>query len=177
MTQAGRAAFAATLLAAVTVLGAPLYRGALLLPEVSAWDPACRAFAAAAAGTLELLGVAVARDGAVLRHPGGFALEVTGNCTAWLHCVLFLTGLFALRPRLRHGLGAAARGVGLILLVNLTRLVLIFAVGASAPTLFDWSHHVAGEALLAGTVLLLWWRAGAPRTEAPESLSPALRAE
>jgi len=183
VTSVGRAALAVTLLAAVTALGAPLYRGAVEVQEVPALASIARAFAAAAAGTLELLGIAVVREGANLRHPSGFSIQVSGNCTAWFHAVLFLAGLFALKPETRRGRGFASfavwsvGGVGVIAAVNLVRLVLIFVVGARVPALFDWSHHVVGEALLAGTVLLLCWRASAARECVAPALALAVRAE
>jgi exosortase/archaeosortase family protein len=181
------AAIAVALFAAVTALGALLYRGALAPPVFPttlasrALAPLCRGLAAATAGALHLAGVSVTRDGAILRHPGGFAIEVTPNCTGWFHAVLFLAGLALLRSGRRpqrapmHLCRQAVAGVGVLAAMNLARLVLLYLAGGVSPRAFEWSHHFAGEALLAGTVLLLWWRAGAPRSAGEPFASSEIR--
>jgi len=156
MTSPRRAARAAILLTALTVVLLPVYRGAVELPGLATVG---RGFAAATAGVLELAGVAVHRGGAVLRHPNGFAIEVAANCTAWLHVVIYLAGLATLRPSSRRGLAAGLSGVAVLAGVNVGRLVLVYVVGSSSAEAFFWTHRVVGEAVLAGTVLGLWRRA------------------
>ena len=166
MTSRSRAAGVGALLVIVTALGSPLYRGTLEVPEIPVSNSISHGFAAATAGALGTLGVAVARDGAILRDPNGFAIEVTGNCTAWFPAALYLAGLVALRSHTagrRRTLLLGVGGVTLIAGVNLARLVLVYLAGGLSPRAFEWAHHFAGEALLAGTVLLLWWWTGAPR--------------
>jgi exosortase/archaeosortase family protein len=69
--------------------------------------------------------------------------------------LLWLVGLAALRPQLRWGLLAGGAGLVVLAAANLLRLVSLVAIGARWECAFSWSHAL-GEALLAGTWLLLW---------------------
>ena len=154
----GRRRLAVLAFVVVIAAGVPVYRGVVMPPRALA--PLCRAFASATAGALDRAGIAVERQDAVLRHPGGFAIEVTGNCTAWFHAVVYLAGLLVLRvqvpPGRATGVAACVGGLAVLAVANLLRLVLLFAVGARWPGAFEGMHQFAGEGLLAGAVLLLW---------------------
>lgn len=170
MTASGRALVAVAVVAAAVL---PLYRsGAPLAPL----EPVARGFAAATAGSLALLGVGVVRDGTVVRHRGGFAVDVDVHCTAWPHAVLWLTALAALSPGWRRGAAAAIAGVALLAALNLARLAGLVVVGALWPPAFDVAHRVVGEALLVATLAALWWRAPRSLAETPAALTAAAAA-
>jgi exosortase/archaeosortase family protein len=164
-----RAALTVALLAAVTALGAPLYRGTGELPAAPAAF-VCRGVAAVTAAALRLAGADVTRTGAILRHENGFAIEVTPACTGWFHAALYLAGLVAVRTH-RRGRPAEAggfarfafAGVGILAVANLMRLFLLFVAGVVSLRAFEWGHRLGGEALLGATVLGLWWLAGSTR--------------
>ncbi|HEX9669532.1 MAG TPA: hypothetical protein VGC93_08620 [Thermoanaerobaculia bacterium] len=168
MKPASRALAAVALVAAASL---PLYRGGAELPALA---PIQHGFAAATAGALAVAGTEVERNGVVLRHARGFAIEVTAACTAWPHAALWLAALAGLAPGRRRAARAAAAGLAILAAVNVLRLAAVFAIGARWPASFDVAHGVAGELLLAATLVALWRLA--PRGElaaAPSStLSP-----
>ncbi|HEX9669072.1 MAG TPA: hypothetical protein VGC93_06260 [Thermoanaerobaculia bacterium] len=166
MTPAARALAAVALVAAASL---PLYRGGA---ELALLAPVARGFAAATAGVLALAGVEATRDGVVLRHASGFAIEVTTACTAWPHAALWLAAVAGLAPGWRRGARAAAAGLAILAAANISRLAAVFAVGARWPAAFDVAHGVAGELLLAATLVVLWRLA--PRGELVAASSSTL---
>lgn len=141
--------------------------------------PLARGYAAATARVLAVLGVAIERDGTVLRHSPQFAVEVGVHCTAWIYLVLWIVALGALGPGVRRGLAVGATGVAALAVVNLARLVLVTAIGARSPAAFAWSHRFLGEALLLGTWLMLWVAAARERfpTTRPRASSVSMLGE
>lgn len=139
----------ATLLAVVILTPrAPVLTGVL--------SPLDNLTAEATAILLQACGLEVARAGAVLSHPSGFACEVYWRCTGALPAI-FLAGLILASPARarRKGLGVAA-GVVIVLAVNLIRLAHLFYVGVRVPAAFSVAHSVIWEGFVVLLVLGLW---------------------
>jgi exosortase H (IPTLxxWG-CTERM-specific) len=113
--------------------------------------------ARATAAVVQGSGLEVARDGAVLSHPSGFAYEIYWRCTGLLPSA-FLAAVILASPggRRSKAVGIAA-GVLVVLGVNLVRLAHLFSVGVRHPALFDFAHTIAWEGIGVLLVLGLWW--------------------
>lgn len=111
----------------------------------------------AAAFVIHASGSDVRREGIVLSHPSGFAMEIYWRCTGALP-VMFLVGLVAATPAPRaRKVAGAVTGSAVILAGNLLRLAVLFDIGVRQPALFATAHEVGGEVF---TVLLVFatWR-------------------
>ncbi len=118
--------------------------------------------AEATAILLQAGGMEVARAGAVLSHPSGFAYEIYWRCTGLLPAV-FLAGLILASPgRARRKVVGVAAGVAIVLAVNLVRLAHLFSVGVRYPAAFQVTHSVIWESGTVVLVLGLWlaWTRG-----------------
>ena len=112
--------------------------------------------AKATAAVVRASGMEVAREGAVLSHSCGFAIEVYWRCTGLLPSVFLAAAILASpgRPR-RKALGIAA-GVLVVLALNLVRLAHLFGLGVHYPDLFPLAHTVVWEGAGVLLVLGLW---------------------
>jgi exosortase/archaeosortase family protein len=131
--------------------------------------------ARATATLLRVCGMDVSRADAVLTHPSGFAFEIYWRCTGLLPAV-FLAGLILASPGgLLPKLAGVAVGVGVVLTVNLLRLVSLFLLGVRQPGLFPFAHAVLWEAVVVLLIVGLWtvWmRWAESREEAASRASP-----
>jgi exosortase/archaeosortase family protein len=114
-------------------------------------------------------GIPVARDGAVLRHPAGFGMEVYWRCTGLVPAAFVAALVLASPPPWRWRLLGAAAGAGVVLLLNLARLVSLFAVGALETPRFAGAHAL-WEIAIGLSVPLLWlaWLVPACRSSSGE---------
>jgi exosortase/archaeosortase family protein len=111
--------------------------------------------AGATASVARLAGLELERSGPVLRHPGGFAMEIYWRCTGLLPAAfLALVVLVSPAPRAWR-LGGALVGGALLLVVNLVRLLGLLAVGIFRPERFAAAHHL-GEGIIVLSVPALW---------------------
>ncbi len=102
------------------------------------------------------LGIDVAREATVLYQPGGFAYEIYYRCTGFLPAALLATAILVSPGDWRRKLIGLAVGVPLIGLLNLARLVHLFAIGVTRPELFDLAHGVLWEGAMMVAVVGLW---------------------
>lgn len=145
--------------------------------------PLAAATARVAAAMIELLGMEVASAAsAVLRHPAGFACEVTYRCSGVLPAAVLSAAVAASAAPLRLKALGIAVGVPALWAVNLVRLVHLFHIGVYAPERFELAHGVLWEGALMAAALGLFtiWQAGArarlfARGEAPERAASAVR--
>jgi exosortase H (IPTLxxWG-CTERM-specific) len=121
-----------------------------------AMAPLDRLTARATAPLVRACGLEVAREGAVLSHPSGFAFEVYWRCTGLLPS-LFLAAVILASPAgpRKKAVGIAA-GVSVVLAVNLVRLAHLFYLGVRHRPVFDLAHAVVWEAAGVLLVLGLW---------------------
>jgi exosortase/archaeosortase family protein len=109
------------------------------------------------AAMLGSIGLAVAREGAVLAHSQGSAWEIDYACTAFTPVVLLVAAIAPWpAPRRARILGAAA-GVALVFSLNQARLVSLVWLGVHTPEIFDVAHTIAWPALLALATAGYWF--------------------
>jgi exosortase/archaeosortase family protein len=113
--------------------------------------PIARATAALARTT----GIPVEREGAVLRHSAGFGMEVYWRCTGLLPAAFVAALVLASPVSRRWRLLGVVAAAGVILLLNLARLVSLFAIGVLAAPRFAEAHAL-GEIVIGLAVPLLW---------------------
>lgn len=158
-----------------TALGAALF---LLLYREEilgrALDPLAVATARAAAGLIELCGMAVVRAAAELHHPGGFAYEIVYRCTGVLPAAILTIAVAAYPATLARKAAGLAAGIPVLLMINFVRLVHLFHVGVNAPERFALVHGVLWEAALIGAtvgIFLIWLRWEPPPSGAEKGLA------
>lgn len=112
--------------------------------------------ASAASFAFGLFDVDVARSGFVFVHSDGFAYEIYYRCTGFWP-VLLLAGLItADGVALRRRCHVILIGGGLLILLNLVRLLSLFWVGVEFPRYFGLAHSALWPFAMMGTVLSLW---------------------
>jgi exosortase/archaeosortase family protein len=139
-------------------------------------DPWAVATARAAAGLLEIGGMAVVRSAAELHHPGGFAYEVVYRCTGILPAAILAVAVAAYPATLARKAAGLAVGIPVLLLLNLARLVHLFYVGVNAPERFELMHGVLWEAALIGAtigIFVVWRSREAPSAGAGDRITDA----
>lgn len=125
-------------------------------------EPALAGATTAAADTttrlLQAIGIgAHAHAAVVVDEVSGFAFTISPRCTGVLLAAIWFAAGLALAPSLRKSGPALALGAVALLLLNLVRLVSLFAIGVHAPGWFDLAHRVVWELLLVAAMAGLGW--------------------
>jgi exosortase H (IPTLxxWG-CTERM-specific) len=110
------------------------------------------------AGALHALGFSVARDAHTLFVPGGaFAMRVDNDCNgAWAH-LIFLASVLAYPATWKEKLAGLAVGQPLLFLLNVFRVMSLFAIGVYAPAIFRATHVYVWQFLIIGFALVLFF--------------------
>ena len=129
----------------------------IVIPSVleRALYPLTTMTASAASLAFGLFDVDVARSEFVFAHSGGFAYEIYYRCTGFWP-VLLLAGLITADGAVLGRRRAILIGGGLLLLLNLVRLLSLFWVGVEFPRYFWLAHSALWPLAMMGTVLSLW---------------------
>ncbi len=105
---------------------------------------------------LRWCGLEVWREGAVLRHPSGFACEIHYRCTGLLPAGFAAAMIAAWPAPLRLRWRGVVLAVAVLWALNLLRLVSVIAVGIRSPRAFGLAHGVVGEGAMIVAVLGVW---------------------
>jgi len=98
------------------------------------------------------------RQGAILRSPGGFAVEMRDGCNAVNVTILLCSAVFAFpAPWKMKALGILG-GATLIQVVNLFRFITLFYLGQYSMPWFEFAHAYLWESLIVlDTVVVFWY--------------------
>lgn len=109
-------------------------------------------------GALAALGFSVGRAGNILFVPGGpFSMRVDNDCNGiWAH-LIFLASVLGYPASWREKLVGLAIGEPLLFLLNVGRLVSLFAVGLYVPGVFRAMHVYVWQFLIIGVALMLFF--------------------
>ena len=97
------------------------------------------------------------RDGAVLRAPTGFAVEMRDGCNAINVTILLWSAILAFpAPWRMKALGLAA-GSAVVQVLNIVRFISLFYLGQYSMTWFDFAHSYLWESLLVLDTMVVFW--------------------
>lgn len=132
--------------------------GVLVTPRVQSADGEfSRALVAVSHGLVLACGGHATRDRAVLRAPGGFAIEMRDGCNAVNVTILLWSAILAFpAPWTTRILGLLA-GSLILQLLNLVRFVSLFYLGQYNMAWFDFAHSYLWESLLVLDTMVVFW--------------------
>lgn len=129
-------------------------------PEAAAFlRPVGEITASLTALSISHFGMPVSLDTISLVHPSGFRFRIVYGCTGIVPMAIVVSSLLFLPVSFRQRLAGIVVGAGLILGINLLRIVGLYYVRANYPDSFDFAHDWVGQGLLILTTvgLLLYW--------------------
>lgn len=110
------------------------------------------------AAVLQLSGMPVHQEAAVLSHPAGFSYKIYYNCTGLIAAGFLSAGLLVLPLRMTARLMQVLSGAALVLALNQVRLVSLFYIGVRYPQVFGFFHTVLWNAGMLVFMLGFWLR-------------------
>ncbi len=132
--------------------------GILLLPPVQVVDGQfSRGLVKIAHGLIGMCGGRASLDGAVLRAPTGFAVEMRDGCNAVNVTIMLWAAVLAFPASWKmKALGLAAGSV-IIQMVNMVRFISLFYIGQYSMSWFDFAHGYLWESLLVLDTMVVFW--------------------
>ena len=102
-------------------------------------------------------GGAAAVEGAILRAPGGFAVEMRDGCNGINVMVLLWAAILAFPASWKLKAYGLAAGTLAIQLLNVARFISLFYIGQYSSTWFDFAHGYLWESLLVLDTMVVFW--------------------
>jgi exosortase H (IPTLxxWG-CTERM-specific) len=132
--------------------------GLLPTPPVQSADVALsRALVGISHGLVLASGGHATRDGAILRAPGGFAVEMRDGCNAVNVGILLWSAILAYpAPWKMKALGLMAGSV-IVQALNILRFISLFYLGQYSMSWFDFAHSYLWESLLTLDTMVVFW--------------------
>ncbi|MCX6628318.1 MAG: exosortase H [Candidatus Solibacter sp.] len=132
--------------------------GVLLTTPVQSVDVEfSRALVKVSHGLVVACGGHASRDFAILRSPGGFAVEMRDGCNAVNVTILLWSAILAFpAPWKMKALGLLA-GSGIVQVLNILRFISLFYLGQYSMIWFDFAHAYLWESLLVLDTMVIFW--------------------
>ena len=149
--------------------------GVLVTPQAqSVTGKFSRALVSVSNGLIRMCGGHATQNGAILRAPGGFAVEMRDGCNAVNVTILLCCAVLAFPAPWRMKAAGLLAGIAIIQAVNIFRFITLFYLGQYSMTWFDFAHAYLWESLIMLDTMVVFWfwvtrvlRAGAaPHAEA-----------
>jgi exosortase H (IPTLxxWG-CTERM-specific) len=116
-----------------------------------------RALVGISYGVVLACGGHATRDAAILRAPGGFAVEMRDGCNAVNVGILLWAAILAYpAPWKMKALGLVAGSV-IIQALNIVRFISLFYLGQYSLSWFDFAHAYLWESLLTLDTVVVFW--------------------
>jgi exosortase H (IPTLxxWG-CTERM-specific) len=133
--------------------------GALFTPAVHRADLAFSQSLVGIAHTLvQFCGGHATREAAILRAPGGFAVEMRDGCNAINVTILLWSAVLAFPATWKMKFVGLAAGSALIQIVNILRFISLFYLGQYSTTWFEFAHSYLWETLIVlDTMIVVWF--------------------
>lgn len=132
--------------------------GLLLTPPVQAADVHFSQWLVGISHNLVLLfGGHATRVDAILRAPGGFAVEMRDGCNAVNVTILLWSAILAFPASWKLKALGMAVGTAVIQVVNVIRFISLFYLGQYSMTWFDFAHAYLWESLIVLDTLVVFW--------------------
>lgn len=132
--------------------------GILLTPPMQSADRQfSRILVRTSQSALQMFGGHATVEGAILRAPAGFAVEMRDGCNAVNVTILLWSAVLAFpAPWKMKALGLAG-GSLIIQVLNIIRFVSLFYIGQYSMTWFDFAHEYLWESLLVLDTMVVFW--------------------
>jgi exosortase H (IPTLxxWG-CTERM-specific) len=132
--------------------------GLILLPPVQAIDGRfSQALVGLSHRLIGICGGTAQVEGAILRAPGGFGVEMKDGCNGITVTILLCAAVLAFPAPWRvRGLGLVAGGLA-IQILNIVRFISLFYLGQYSTTWFEFAHGYLWETLLMLDTLVVFW--------------------
>jgi exosortase H (IPTLxxWG-CTERM-specific) len=132
--------------------------GLLLTPPIQSVDGRfSRALVTVSHAVLAACGGHATRDAAVLRSPGGFAVEMRDGCNAVNVTILLWSAILAFPASWKMKLAGLAAGSLIVQVLNIVRFLSLFYLGQYSLTWFDFAHAYLWESLLVLDTMVVFW--------------------
>jgi exosortase H (IPTLxxWG-CTERM-specific) len=112
-------------------------------------------FAFAASKMLGLIGITASSTGDTIAN-ATFSISVKQGCDSIEALAIFVFGVIAFPATIKHKISGLLIGSGIILSLNLIRLVHLFWVGLHQPELFDLFHLEIWQGFFIILSIVLW---------------------
>jgi len=96
-------------------------------------------------------------DAAILRAPGGFAVEMRDGCNAVNVTILLWSAVLAFPASWTSKAWGLAAGTAIIQALNIVRFISLFYIGQYSTTWFDFAHVYLWESLLVLDTMVVFW--------------------
>jgi len=133
--------------------------GALITGPVQSVDGKfSQALVSVAHGVIRVCGGHATRDAAILRSPGGFAVEMRDGCNAVNVTILLCSAVLAFPASWKMKAAGLLAGAAIIQVVNIFRFITLFYLGQYSMAWFDFAHAYLWESLIMlDTVVVFWY--------------------
>lgn len=150
----------------------------LLIPPVQSVDLRfTQGLVALAHQIISVCGGHATRQGAILRSPGGFGVEMRDGCNAVNVTILLCSAVFAFPAAWKMKVLGILGGAAIIQLVNLFRFITLFYLGQYSLPWFDFAHAYLWESLIVlDTTVVFWYWVNHVLRSATVSKTPASNA-
>ena len=147
----------------------------LLIPPVQRVDLRfTQGLVALSHGIIAVCGGHATRQGAILRSPGGFGVEMRDGCNAVNVTILLCSAVFAFPAASKMKVLGILGGAAIIQAVNLFRFITLFYLGQYSMPWFDFAHSYLWESLIVlDTTVVFWYWATHVLRSATVSNTPA----
>lgn len=132
--------------------------GLLLLPPVQAIDARfSQALVGVSRGLIGVCGGTAKVQGAILRAPTGFGVEMKDGCNGVTVTILLCSAVLAFPASWKmRGLGLLAGGLT-IQVLNVVRFISLFYLGQYSTSWFEFAHSYLWETLLILDTMVVFW--------------------
>jgi exosortase H (IPTLxxWG-CTERM-specific) len=132
--------------------------GVLVTPQVQSVDGKfSRALVSVSHELIRIGGGHATRNGAILRSPGGFAVEMRDGCNAVNVTILLCAAVLAFPSSWKMKAVGLLAGIAIIQAVNIIRFISLFYLGQYSITWFDFAHSYLWESLIMLDTMVVFW--------------------
>lgn len=132
--------------------------GLVLLPPFHAIDERfSQILVSVSHGLIALCGGAATVQGAILRAPSGFAIEMKDGCNGINVTILLWAAVLAFPAPWNMRAWGVAAGTLAIQLVNIVRFISLFYIGQFNTSWFEFAHAYLWETLLILDTIVVFW--------------------
>jgi exosortase H (IPTLxxWG-CTERM-specific) len=132
--------------------------GMLLLPPVQILDGQfSQTLVKVSHNLIGICGGSAMREGAILRAPSGFAVEMKDGCNAVNVTILLWAAVLSFPAPFKMKVLGLLAGSLIIQLLNILRFISLFYIGQYSATWFDFAHSYLWESLLVMDTMVVFW--------------------